>query len=103
MAEKVLNLRIFPGESGRFDLSLLDVGGQALLVPQFTLFADTAKGRRPEFFASLAPEKANQLFDQCLEVFEALLPAKVQRGKFGAHMKVRLENDGPVTIMLESA
>ncbi len=102
MASKISTLRIFPDEKGRFDKSVLDVGGEVLVVPQFTLFADTSKGRRPEFFGALKPELAKPLVD----VFKTQLLntgiSKVETGIFGAHMKVSLLNDGPVTIMLES-
>lgn len=101
MAAKISTLRIFPDEKGRFDKSVLDIGGEVLVVPQFTLFADTSKGRRPEFFGALKPELAKPLVD----VFRAKLIGtgikKVEAGIFGAHMKVSLLNDGPVTIMLE--
>lgn len=101
MAEKVANLRIFSDDKGRFDKSLLDVEGAALVVPQFTLYADTRKGRRPEFFNALEPKLASSYVENFIaELGQAGIP-KVESGVFGAHMKVKLENDGPVTIMLE--
>ena len=101
MAEKISTLRIFPDENGRFHHSLLDISGGALAVPQFTLFADTNKGRRPEFFEAAPPEKASPLFDAFVEELKRAGIKSVQTGVFGAHMQVELLNDGPVTIMLE--
>lgn len=100
-AEKLANLRVFPDEKGRFDKSVLDLGAAILCVPQFTLYADTSKGRRPDFFAALKPEIANELFERFLIELKAVGVQKVEKGQFGAHMLVALENDGPVTIMLE--
>ena len=100
LAQKIANLRIFEDEEGKLNLSLLDVGGEALVVSQFTLYADTRKGRRPAFVAAARPETARPL----IERFAALLEAEgvpVQTGEFGAHMEVSLCNDGPVTIWLE--
>lgn len=103
MAEKLVNLRVFPNDQGKFHYSILDIKGELLLVPQFTLYADTRKGRRPEFFSALEPKAATQLFDAlCLE-FSNLGVSKVATGIFGADMKVSLLNDGPVTIMLDSS
>lgn len=101
MAAKLCNMRIFENEKSHFDKSLLETGGSVLLVPQFTLFADTSKGRRPEFFGAMEPGRASQLFDSFALEFEKLGVARVQTGRFGAHMHVNLTNDGPVTIMLE--
>ena len=101
LAEKVAVMRIFPNAAGKFDRSLVDIGGSVLLVPQFTLFADTSKGRRPDFFGALKPELAAALFEQLINVFEQILPARIAAGKFGADMLVSLENDGPVMIPIE--
>ena len=101
MLEKIINFRIFPDEKGRFDKSVLDIGGEILVVSQFTLYADTTKGRRPDFFNALEPDKARALCDSFVELLKAKGIAKVACGEFGAHMFVNLENDGPVTIMLE--
>ena len=101
MAQKLVNMRIFSNEADRFDRSTLDIGGEVLLVPQFTLFADTRKGRRPEFFGALEPGKASPLFDQFIEVVRKTGVQKVAAGVFGASMQVALENDGPVTIIVE--
>jgi D-tyrosyl-tRNA(Tyr) deacylase len=102
LLEKMVNLRIFSDERGKFQFSLLDRKGELLLVPQFTLYADTSRGRRPGFDSALAPEKARNLFDQMAARAQELPLGKVATGKFGAHMKVSLLNDGPVTILLDS-
>lgn len=101
MAEKIANMRLFPSEKSHFDRSLLEVGGGLLAVPQFTLYADTSKGRRPDFTQALHPEEAKPLFDQFVATLSDVGVAKVEAGTFGAHMHVLLENDGPVTIMVE--
>ncbi|RMG42173.1 MAG: D-tyrosyl-tRNA(Tyr) deacylase [Candidatus Dadabacteria bacterium] len=98
---KLYNMRIFPNESGRFDRSLLDISGELLLVPQFTLYADTRKGRRPEFFGALNPELAKNYFEKLVETARDFADLKVASGRFGAYMQVALINDGPVTIPLE--
>jgi D-tyrosyl-tRNA(Tyr) deacylase len=101
MAEKIANMRIFADDDGRFNRSALDVGGAALVVSQFTLYADTRRGRRPSFSAAAPPEIAAPLVD----AFVAALRARgmtVASGVFGAHMQVTLLNDGPVTIVLDS-
>ncbi len=101
LAQKLLNLRIFTNIQGKFDHSVLDVKGEILAVSQFTLYAATQKGRRPDFNLALEPEKARILFDDFLEVLnESKL--KISAGIFGADMQVSLCNDGPVTIILES-
>jgi D-tyrosyl-tRNA(Tyr) deacylase len=100
MAEKVAYLRIFEDEQGKMNRSVLDVGGAAIVVSQFTLYADTRKGRRPSFTGAAAPELAKPL----VERFGALLGERgipVQYGEFGADMLVQIQNDGPVTIILE--
>lgn len=102
LAEKIANLRIFADEQGRFNRSVLDVAGEVLVVSQFTLYADTRRGRRPSFTDAAAPEAAAPL----VEAFVAALRARslvVAQGVFGAHMDVMLHNDGPVTIVLDSA
>jgi D-tyrosyl-tRNA(Tyr) deacylase len=99
LAAKLARLRIFPDTEGRFDRSLLDVGGSALVVSQFTLLADTAKGNRPSFTDAAPPEEAEPLYGQfCDELRELGIP--VEQGVFGAKMAVELVNDGPVTILL---
>jgi D-tyrosyl-tRNA(Tyr) deacylase len=94
-------LRIFSDEDGKFNLSLLDVGGEALVVSQFTLLADTRRGRRPSFTGAAAPEVASSLVDTFADALRGQ-GVMVQTGKFGAHMEVSLVNDGPVTIVLDS-
>jgi D-aminoacyl-tRNA deacylase len=102
LAGKTARLRIFPAEDGRFDRSLLDTGGAALVVSQFTLLADTAKSNRPSFTRAARPEEAEPLVERfCGALRELGVP--VETGKFGASMEVDLLNDGPVTIVLESS
>jgi D-tyrosyl-tRNA(Tyr) deacylase len=99
LAGKVARLRVFEDDSGRFDRSLLDTGGAALVVSQFTLLADTAKGNRPSFSGAAAPEHAEPLYERfCQTLRELGVP--VETGEFGARMHVELVNDGPVTIVL---
>jgi D-tyrosyl-tRNA(Tyr) deacylase len=102
MASKLLHLRIFPDDRERLHFSLLDSKGELLLVPQFTLYGDTSKGRRPDFFNALEPQLAKELFEEFVEECRKLNPSKLGTGVFQAHMKVSLLNDGPVTLMLES-
>jgi len=99
LAGRVARLRIFEDEKGRFDRSLLDTGGSALVVSQFTLLADTAKGNRPSFTTAAPPEEAEPLYERFCEALRAL-GIEVATGVFGARMKVELVNDGPVTIVL---
>jgi D-tyrosyl-tRNA(Tyr) deacylase len=99
-AEKLANLRIFSDEQGRFNFSLLDIQGDLLLVPQFTLLADTSKGRRPEFFQAMPPEQAKIYFEKFSSICSQIITKPIQAGVFGADMKVSLVNDGPVTIIL---
>jgi D-tyrosyl-tRNA(Tyr) deacylase len=101
LAEKVAHLRVFEDDEGRMNRSLLDVGGGALVVSQFTLYADTSRGRRPGFEPAAPPEEAEPLYRRFCEALAAL-GVEVGRGVFGAHMNVELVNDGPVTILLES-
>jgi len=101
LAGKVARLRVFADETGKFDRSLLDVGGGALVVSQFTLLADTAKGNRPSFTGAARPEEAEPLYERfCAEL--RALGVTVGRGVFGAKMAVELVNGGPVTIILET-
>jgi D-tyrosyl-tRNA(Tyr) deacylase len=100
LAGRVARLRIFEGEDGKFDRSLLDTGGAALVVSQFTLIADTAKGNRPSFSGAARPERAEPLYERfCAALRDQGVP--VETGVFGARMEVELVNDGPVTIVLE--
>jgi len=101
MAEKAANLRIFSNDAGKFDLSLLDVGGDALVVSQFTLFGDCSRGRRPDFTAAMRPEGAEPLYRAFVDAL-AGLGVSVRTGEFGAKMEVELVNDGPVTLWIDS-
>ena len=100
LAGKIARLRVFPDDGGKFDRSLLDVGGSALVVSQFTLLADTAKGNRPSFSGAAGPERAEPLYERFCDELRAL-GVSVQTGVFGAKMQLELVNDGPVTIVLE--
>lgn len=103
MLEKLVKLRVFPDEAGKMNVSLLDAGGEVLLVSQFTLYADCRKGLRPSFSSAAPPAVAQALFDKLCDDVQALLPeGRVGRGVFGADMAVGLVNAGPVTIMLDS-
>jgi D-tyrosyl-tRNA(Tyr) deacylase len=100
LAGKVARLRIFEGDSGKFDRSLLDAGGEALVISQFTLIADTAKGNRPSFSGAAPPEVAKRLYERfCAALSD--LGVHVETGVFGAKMEIELLNDGPVTIVLD--
>ncbi|HET9906829.1 MAG TPA: D-aminoacyl-tRNA deacylase [Anaerolineales bacterium] len=100
LAEKTANLRIFEDEQGKTNLSILDVKGEAIVVSQFTLYADTRKGRRPSFIDAALPDIAEPLVNRFVEVLRSH-GVPTQTGKFGAHMEVEIHNDGPVTIWLE--
>lgn len=101
LAEKTANLRIFSDEDGKFNRSLLDVGGEALVVSQFTLLADARKGRRPNFVEAAPPEEAEALVERFVQLMRDT-GVNVETGRFQAHMHVELVNDGPVTIIIES-
>jgi len=101
LAEKIAHLRIFSDTAGKMNLSLLDVGGAALVVSQFTLYGDCRKGRRPGFDAAAPPELANKLYEY-LAAKIRLMGVRVETGVFQASMAVKLVNDGPVTFVLES-
>jgi D-tyrosyl-tRNA(Tyr) deacylase len=100
LAEKTANLRIFEDEAGKTNLSILDVKGEAIAVSQFTLYADTRKGRRPSFIDAALPEVAEPLVNRFVGLLRGY-GVPTQTGKFGAHMEVEIHNDGPVTIWLE--
>jgi D-tyrosyl-tRNA(Tyr) deacylase len=102
LLERVLTYRIFEDDGGRMNVSLADIGGGLLLVPQFTLAADTHKGTRPGFSTAETPELARALFEKVLAAARARHP-RVEAGEFGAHMRVALVNDGPVTFWLRSS
>src|SRR5665213_1934729 len=99
LADKVARLRIFENDDGKFDRSLLDTGGEALVVSQFTLLADTAKGNRPSFSGAARPEVAEPVYERFVQALREL-GIHVETGAFGARMSVELVNDGPVTIVL---
>jgi D-tyrosyl-tRNA(Tyr) deacylase len=101
LAEKVAGLRIFNDEEGKMNLSVRDVGGEVLAISQFTLLADTRKGKRPSFIGAARPEEAEPLFAYFCEKLRAAGVGSVKTGVFGAMMDVALVNDGPVTIVLE--
>ena len=101
LAEKVANLRIFADAEGKFNLSALDIGGELLLISQFTLMADTKKGRRPGFESAMPPAEAEKLFNYFVEQAKKT-GLKVATGRFQQYMQVEIHNDGPVTIMLDS-
>lgn len=100
LAEKIANLRIFEDEQGKTNLSVLDIQGEVVVVSQFTLYADTRKGRRPSFTDAALPKVAEPLVDRFIELLRGH-GVPTQSGQFGAHMQVEIHNDGPVTIWLE--
>jgi len=102
LADKIANLRIFSDDGSKFNLSTLNVHGELLVISQFTLLADTRKGRRPSFTSAAPPEKAETLYNYFVMRLKQI-GLKVKTGEFGAHMMVEILNDGPVTIMLDSA
>ncbi|HAF17259.1 MAG: D-aminoacyl-tRNA deacylase [Thermacetogeniaceae bacterium] len=101
IADKILNLRIFPNKEGKFDLSITDLGGDLLVVSQFTLYGDCRKGRRPSFTDAAAPENALLLFEKVLECLRTS-GLNIVTGEFQTMMEVGIVNDGPVTILLDS-
>jgi D-tyrosyl-tRNA(Tyr) deacylase len=103
MVDRLLGYRVFEDSAGRMNLSLVDTGGGLLLVPQFTLAADTAKGMRPSFTAAAAPSLGQALFDHVVRRARATLGERVATGRFGANMQVSLTNDGPVTFWLRTS
>ena len=102
MTDKICRLRIFEDENGKTNLSLADVGGEVLVISQFTLYADCRKGNRPGFTDAGAPEKACALYEKTIAAFKERVP-KTAHGSFGADMKVSLINDGPFTLSLDSS
>ena len=101
MVNKVVGLRIFEDSEGKMNLSISDIGGELLIVSQFTLYGDVRRGKRPSFTQAMAPDQARPFFDQVIELFRKQWP-NVQSGVFGAMMDIELINDGPVTILLDS-
>lgn len=101
LAEKIANLRIFSDQAGKMNLSLLGMGGSAMVVSQFTLYGDARGGRRPSFIQAAPPEEASRLYEEFVRSMRSL-GVPVETGVFQAHMQVELVNDGPVTILLDS-
>ena len=101
MADKVLGLRVFADDEGRMNLALGDVGGDLLVISQFTLYGDTSRGRRPSFVRAAPPEVATPLYEELVRALRARTERRVETGEFGAMMEVELVNDGPVTLVLE--
>ena len=102
LARKTVNLRVFEDENGKMNLSILETGGEVLCISQFTLAADTRKGNRPSFIKAMEPEVASEYYDRYCEELRKLGVKSVEKGVFGADMKVSLINDGPVTVMLDT-
>lgn len=102
MLDKVVNLRVFEDENGKMNLSLLDIEGELLIVPNFTLYGDARKGRRPGYSGGATPDVAAKLFERLCEKAKEMSIKKVATGQFQADMKVALVNDGPVTLLLDS-
>ena len=102
LAEKAAHLRVFEDDQGKMNLSALDTGAEMLVISQFTLFADAKKGRRPSFTRAAPPELAEPLLAQFVDLLLQLGVKKVETGQFGAHMLVEIDNDGPVTIILDT-
>ena len=102
MAQKIANLRVFTDEQDKMNLSLLDIGGEALVVSNFTLAANCSHGRRPEFFAAARPEQAEPMYERFMKELSAL-GIRVASGEFGADMTVHMNGNGPVTILLDTA
>jgi D-tyrosyl-tRNA(Tyr) deacylase len=102
IAKKIVDMRIFSDSEGKMNLSIQDVGGEILLISQFTLFASTKKGNRPSFIRSAKPDIAIPLYEQFIVILNSHLPDRIKTGIFGADMNVALVNDGPVTITIDS-
>ena len=101
LANKIIKLRIFNDDNGKMNKNIMQIKGEVLVVSQFTLYADTNKGNRPSFINAAKPELAISLYNHFIDELQKLISSKVRTGKFGADMKIKLFNDGPVTIILE--
>lgn len=101
LAEKILKLRVFDDKAGKMNLSVRDVEGEILVVPQFTLYGDYEQGNRPSYFTAAGPEKAEKLYEKMVSYFKSNSELNIETGKFGAYMDVQLHNDGPVTLVME--
>jgi len=102
MTKKIINLRIFNDDEGKMNRSVQDVGGDILLISQFTLHGSTKKGNRPSFIKAAKPDFANVMYERFIKVLEQSLGKEIQTGEFGGDMKVSLVNDGPTTIIIDS-
>ena len=102
MTKKIINLRIFNDDEGKMNRSVQDVGGDILLISQFTLHGSTKKGNRPSFIKAAKPDFANVMYERFIKILEQSLGKKIQTGEFGGDMKVSLVNDGPTTIIIDS-
>jgi D-tyrosyl-tRNA(Tyr) deacylase len=103
LVKKLLNLRVFEDENSKMNNSILDIGGEILLVSQFTLYADTSKGNRPSFINAADPKNAELLYNKFLEKLNIVFGNNIKTGRFGANMQIELVNDGPVTIIIENS
>ncbi|HSH52995.1 MAG TPA: D-aminoacyl-tRNA deacylase [Bacteroidales bacterium] len=101
LADKILKLRIFDDSQGKMNFSIQDVGGEILVIPQFTLYGEYEQGNRPSYITAARPDKANLLYEKMIQYFKANSALNIETGKFGSYMDVQLHNDGPVTLVLE--